>query len=62
MSLIFTKNLSSPVEQELFKEEKIYKKAVKAEAEFFVLKRIRERIKMLKAELSEQKAHPRHSL
>jgi len=61
MLLKLSNELSSPIEQELFKEEKKFQDALKADAEFHVLKSIRQKIKQLKAELSEQRMHSRSS-
>jgi len=53
----FKKSFSSPVEQEILSEEKKYKIAFEADAEFHVLKDIRQTIKRLKHELSKQRMH-----
>jgi len=54
---VFKKSFSSPIEQEILNEERKYKIAFEADAEFKVLKDIRQTIKRLKHELSEQRMH-----
>ncbi len=54
MSLKFSKNISSPIETEIQKELHHYEEALKADAEFHVLKSIREKIRLLEAALKER--------
>lgn len=58
----FKHELASPLEQELLTEEKKLKLALKASADFHVTKPIRQKIKLLKAELSEQRMHARNGV
>ncbi len=55
MSLTFSGGLATPLEQEIFIEEKRYQRSLKADHEFSVLKKIRIKINQLKAELLEQR-------
>jgi hypothetical protein len=51
MSHNLVNELKSPLEQELLLEEKRYQEALKADAEFDVLKAIHQKIKQLKANI-----------
>jgi hypothetical protein len=57
MSPTFNKSISSPLEKEILAEEKNYELAFKSDAEFQVLKEIKTKINLLKAELKEQRMH-----
>ena len=54
MILDYPNSKSSSIEQQIHEEEVRYNEAFRMNAEFHVLKTIRQEIKRLKAELSEQ--------
>lgn len=58
MSLKFSKHISSPIEIEVQKLLTEYQEALKADAEFHVLKTIRDRIKLLENTSKERQKQP----
>jgi hypothetical protein len=57
---VFTKSISSSVEQEIFNLEEKYTAAFKADAQFDELKSIRQAIQLLKAQISDRRMHLKH--
>lgn len=61
MSLQFPDGISSPLDQQLFLAEKRFQDALRADAEFAVLKKIRIEINALKAQINEKGAQTFHN-